>query len=168
MVRHSPYDRRVALAVFPGLVRGHHARGADDGRPKGEKSRPLGVYDVTQRRLIDADITRRAVSFIERQTNSGRPFFAYVALTQPHLPSEPNPAFKGRTGNGGWADMLAEMDANVGRMLDAVDRAGVGKTRSSSSPAITAPNSFVPGTAGPALGAGSTSPPWRVAFACPS
>jgi len=48
-----------------------------------------------------------------------------VALTQPHLPTEPNPAFKGRTGNGEWADMLAEMDANVGQMLDAVDKAGV-------------------------------------------
>jgi arylsulfatase len=34
-----------------------------EGR-KGAKSRPLGVYDVTQRRLIDAEITRRAVSFI--------------------------------------------------------------------------------------------------------
>jgi arylsulfatase A-like enzyme len=85
----------------------------------------LGVYDVIQRRLIDAEITRRAVSFISKQAKSGKPFFAYVALTQPHLPTEPNPAFKGRTGNGDWADMLAEMDANVGQLLDAVDEAGV-------------------------------------------
>jgi arylsulfatase len=95
-----------------------------EGR-KGGKSRPLGVYDMTQRRLIDAEITRRAVSFIGKQAQSARPFFVYVALTQPHLPTEPNPAFKGRTGNGDWADMLAEMDANVGQMLDAVDRAGI-------------------------------------------
>jgi len=95
-----------------------------EGR-KGDKSRPLGVYDVTQRRLIDAEITRRAVSFIGTQARSGKPFFTYVALTQPHLPTEPNPAFKGRTGNGDWADVLAEMDANVGQILDAVDRAGI-------------------------------------------
>jgi arylsulfatase A-like enzyme len=95
-----------------------------EGR-KGGKSRALGIYDLTQRRLIDAEITRRTVSFIERQAASGKPFFAYVALTQPHLPSEPNPAFKGRTRNGDWADMLAEMDANVGQVLDAVDKAGV-------------------------------------------
>jgi len=95
-----------------------------EGR-KGEKSRPLGVYDVTQRRLIDAEITRRTVSFIRDKARSGNPFFAYVALTQPHLPSEPNPAFKGRTGNGDWADMLTEMDHNVGRMLDALDVAGI-------------------------------------------
>jgi arylsulfatase len=92
---------------------------------KGEKSRALRVYDVEQRRLIDAEITRRTVAFMKRQATSGTPFFAYVALTQPHLPTEPNPAFRGKIGNGAWADMLAEMDANVGQMLDAVDEAGI-------------------------------------------
>jgi arylsulfatase len=92
---------------------------------KGEKSRELAIYDVEQRRLIDAEITRRSVAFIKRQAKAGKPFFAYVALTQPHLPTEPNPNFKGKTGNGDWADMLAEMDFNVGQMLAAIDEAGV-------------------------------------------
>jgi arylsulfatase len=95
-----------------------------EGR-KGEKSSQLGVYDVTQRRLIDAEITRRAISFIGTQARAGDRFFAYVSLTQPHLPTEPHPAFKGRTGNGDWADVLAEMDANVGQIIAMVDQAGV-------------------------------------------
>ena len=95
-----------------------------EGR-KGGKSRALQDYDVTQRRLIDAEITRRSVDFMERQAQAGKPFFMYVSLTQPHLPTLPNPAFAGRTGNGDWADMLAEMDSNVGQMLDAVDRLGL-------------------------------------------
>jgi arylsulfatase len=95
-----------------------------EGR-KGEKSVVLKDYDVEQRRLIDAEITKRSVGFMERQTKAGKPFFMYVCLTQPHLPTEPNPAFKGRTANGDWADMLAEMDFNVGQMLDAVDRLGI-------------------------------------------
>jgi arylsulfatase A-like enzyme len=95
-----------------------------EGR-KGEKSRELKVYDVEQRRLIDAEITRRAIAFMERQTQARKPFFAYVALTQAHLPTLPNPAFVGKTGNGDWADMLAEMDDNVGHMLDAVERLGI-------------------------------------------
>ena len=49
----------------------------------------------------------------------------YATLTQPHLPTLPNPAFAGKTGNGDWADMLAEMDHNVGQMLDALDRIGI-------------------------------------------
>lgn len=95
-----------------------------EGR-KGEKSRELGIYDLTQRRLIDAEITRRAVSFIGKQSRSGSPLFAYVALTQPHLPTEPNPSFEGKTGNGDWADVLTETDAHVGQILDAVDKAGI-------------------------------------------
>jgi arylsulfatase len=92
---------------------------------KGEKSRELNVYDVVERRLIDAEITKRSVAYIAQHAKGDKPFFAYVALTQPHLPTEPNPAFAGKTGNGEWADMLAEMDANVGQILDAVDKAGV-------------------------------------------
>jgi arylsulfatase len=95
-----------------------------EGR-KGGKSRALADYDVTQRRLIDAEITRRSISFMERQASAGKPFFMYVSLTQPHLPAEPNPAFAGRTGNGNWADMLAEMDSNVGSLLDTLDRLGI-------------------------------------------
>jgi arylsulfatase len=92
---------------------------------KGGKSVALRDYDIVQRRLIDEEITKRSVGFMERQAKTGKPFFVYAALTQPHLPTEPNPAFKGKTTNGDWADMLAEMDANVGQMLDAVDKAGV-------------------------------------------
>jgi arylsulfatase A-like enzyme len=95
-----------------------------EGR-KGEKSRELMDYDIVQRRLIDAEITKRSVAFIERQAKAGKPFFAYVALTQPHLPSLPNPAFAGKTGNGDWADMLTEMDANVAQILGAVEKAGI-------------------------------------------
>jgi arylsulfatase len=95
-----------------------------EGR-KGEKSREVKVYDVEQRRLIDAEITQRSITFMERQTQARKPFFTYATLTQPHLPTLPNPAFAGKTGNGDWADMLAEMDNNVGQMLDAVDRLGI-------------------------------------------
>ena len=95
-----------------------------EGR-KGEKSQSLEIYDRQQRRLIDAEITRRAASFVQSQAKSGKCFFAYVSLTQPHLPTEPHPEFQGKTKNGDWADMLAEMDSNVGALLDAIDQSGV-------------------------------------------
>jgi arylsulfatase len=92
---------------------------------KGEKSRELEVYDMDQRRLMDAELTRRSIAFMERQAKASKPFFAFASLTQPHYPTLPGPAFAGKTGNGEWADMLAEMDHNVGQMLDAVDRLGI-------------------------------------------
>jgi arylsulfatase len=60
-----------------------------------------------------------------RRPRRFKPFFAPTTLTQPHIPALPNPAFVGRTGNGDWADMRAEMDGHVGQMLDTVDRLGV-------------------------------------------
>jgi arylsulfatase len=63
---------------------------------KGEKSRDVRVYDIEQRRLIDAEITRRTVGFMERQTQGAKTLLRLRDLTQPHLPTLPNPAFAGR------------------------------------------------------------------------
>jgi arylsulfatase len=96
-----------------------------EGR-KGEPSRELAIYDLDQRRLIDAEITRRAADFMRRSAEAGRPFYAYVPYTLVHFPTLPNPAFAGRTGHGDFPDALAEMDANVGTLLDAVEDLGIG------------------------------------------
>ena len=98
-----------------------------EGR-KGGKSREVMVYDLAQRRLLDAEVTRRSIDFMQRQAAAGKPFFAFASLTQPHFPTLPHPAFAGKTGNGDWADMLAEMDHHVGAMLDALDRLGLRET----------------------------------------
>jgi len=95
-----------------------------EGR-KGEKSRALGVYDLDQRRLIDAEITRRTIDFMQRSAGTGKPFYAYVPFTQVHFPTLPNLAFAGKTGFGDFPDALAEMDAHVGEILDAVDSLGI-------------------------------------------
>jgi arylsulfatase len=91
-----------------------------EGR-KGEKSRALAVYDLEQRRLIDAEITRRTIAFIQRSVQAGKPFYAYVPFTLVHFPTLPHPQFAGKTGFGDFPDALAEMDAHVGEILDAID-----------------------------------------------
>src|SRR6476469_6081187 len=88
---------------------------------KGEKSRELVVYDLEQRRLIDAEIARRTIDFMKRSVQAGKPFYAYVPFTLVHLPTLPNPKFAGKTGYGDFPDALAEMDAHVGEILDAID-----------------------------------------------
>jgi arylsulfatase len=79
-----------------------------EGR-KGEKSRELAVYDLDQRRLIDAEVTRRTIDFMKRSVTSGKPFYAYVPFTLVHFPTPPNPQFAGKTGFGDFPDALAEM-----------------------------------------------------------
>ncbi|MGH7799517.1 MAG: arylsulfatase [Thermodesulfobacteriota bacterium] len=90
-----------------------------EGR-KGEKTRKLKVYDADARREMDGDVTDRTIEFIQSNAKAGKPFFAYVPLSQPHMPTESSKKFDGKTGNGPFADMLAEMDSNVGRILDTV------------------------------------------------
>jgi arylsulfatase A-like enzyme len=91
-----------------------------EGR-RGEKSRELAVYDLDQRRSIDAEITRRTIDFMKRSVRSGKPFYAYVPFTLVHFPTLPNPKFAGKTGFGDFPDALAEMDAHVGEILDAIE-----------------------------------------------
>lgn len=92
---------------------------------RGEEPKAVKPYDLNARRHIDAELTRRAIEFIERQTKADRPFFAFVPLTQVHLPTIPHPDFAGKTGNGDFADSVVEMDHRVGQILDAVDRLGI-------------------------------------------
>ena len=62
---------------------------------------------------------------MKRSAAAKKPFYAYVPYTLVHYPTLPSAEFKGSTGNGDWADFLAQMDHNVGRLLDTVDRLGL-------------------------------------------
>jgi arylsulfatase A-like enzyme len=90
-----------------------------EGR-QGEKSRPVEVFNFKARRHIDAEITKRTIDFLQRSQKAGKPFYAYVPLTQVHYPTLPHPDFQGKTGNGDFADAVTEMDHRVGQLLDAV------------------------------------------------
>ena len=68
--------------------------------------------------------TRKAAEFITRQKGSKRPFFLYLALSSPHLPVVPNREFEGRSKAGRYGDFVAEMDAAVGRVMEAIGQSG--------------------------------------------
>jgi len=63
---------------------------------KGEKAQQVAVLDVEQRRLMEAEITRRAIDFMQRQAKAGKPFYAYVSFSLLHFPTLPNPEFADR------------------------------------------------------------------------
>ena len=69
-----------------------------------------------------------AEAFIERnaaRARNGDPFFLYVALTAPHTPTSPSPAFEGKSDLGLYGDFVQETDATLGRVLRALDRHGL-------------------------------------------
>jgi arylsulfatase A-like enzyme len=92
---------------------------------KGEKAKQVGELNLETRRTMEAEITNRVVDFIKRSASSGQPFYAYVSSSMVHMPTSPNSEFVGKTGNGDWADCLAELDYRTGQILDAVQEAGI-------------------------------------------
>ena len=92
---------------------------------KGEEPKKLDVYDRKKRATIDREITDKAIDFIKRKAKGEQPFFAYVPYTQTHEPVDPHPDFYGTTGNGSFADVLAQTDAYVGEIQDTIEELGL-------------------------------------------
>jgi arylsulfatase A-like enzyme len=92
---------------------------------KGQKPKEGEVYGRAKRRTIDREITDHALDFIKRKAKAKQPFFAYLPYTQTHEPVDPHPDYEGKTGNGSFADVLAQTDAYVGELLDTIDKLGL-------------------------------------------
>jgi arylsulfatase A-like enzyme len=92
-----------------------------------------GETDVTEgeqltvdvRRDCDREFLRRAGAFIRGAVTQGTPFYIYFNHSMMHMPVIPRQEFKGRSGQGDWADSLLELDADFGTLLDLLDELGV-------------------------------------------
>jgi arylsulfatase len=87
-----------------------------------EKVRP---YNLDYRPLIDRDLTDRAIKFMQRQAEAGKPFFVYLPYTATHFPTMPHPDFAGKSGKGPWGDLLMQIDSYTGELLDTIDELGI-------------------------------------------
>jgi len=85
----------------------------------GPRAKDLVMEDVFDR-LVD-----QASSFIVRGANDDRPFFLYFPLPAPHKPVLPHARFRGKTKLGPYGDFVLQVDDGVGRVLKAIDDAGV-------------------------------------------
>lgn len=94
---------------------------------KGSKPKKVKVYDSAVRPEIDREATDHAIDFIKRNAKSGKPFFAFLPYTQTHMPVVPSKKFKGKSGNGDWGDVLMQIDAYTGELLDTLKKHGIAK-----------------------------------------
>ena len=67
-------------------------------------------------RFLTEQFTRKAIEFI--QTYKDDPFFLYLPYSAPHFPVEAHPAWKGKSNYGVYGDVVEEMDARIGEILD--------------------------------------------------
>jgi arylsulfatase len=91
----------------------------------GEPTRDIGPFDMDTKRTIDRDAARHGIEFMERSLQAKKPFFFYYPQTQIHFPTLAHPDIAGTTGGGDIADAMADVDYNVGLVLDAIDRLGI-------------------------------------------
>ncbi len=92
---------------------------------KGETPKKMRPYRLDYRPFIDADLTDKAIDFMKRKSRSKKPFFCFLPYTATHYPTRPHPDFAGKSGNGPWADLLLQIDAYTGRLLDTIDELGI-------------------------------------------
>jgi arylsulfatase len=95
-----------------------------DGK-KGSDPTKVKVYDSAVRPEIDRECTDRAKEFIKRQTEAGKSFFVFLPYTQTHMPVVPSKEFAGKSGNGDWGDVLMQIDAYTGELLDTLGELGI-------------------------------------------
>ena len=74
-------------------------------------------------RTLTKRYTEQAVQFIA--ANKTGPFFLYVAHSLPHIPLARSDEFVGHSAGGMYGDVIEEIDWSVGRILDALQAAGV-------------------------------------------
>ncbi|HEX3654879.1 MAG TPA: sulfatase [Pirellulales bacterium] len=123
---HHGFDEYLGLP-YSNDMWPHHP----EARPKTFPPLPLIKGD----RVVDPDVTaedqptltarytERATSFIDRHHQE--PFFFYLAYTMPHVPLFPGEAFRGKSQQGTFGDVVQEIDWSVGQVLEALDRHGL-------------------------------------------
>lgn len=83
--------------------------------------------DVVERPVDHRTLTKRyteeAVRFIDQHRSA--PFFLYLAHSLPHIPLARSPEFEGHSTAGMYGDVVEEIDASTGRILDALKTTGL-------------------------------------------
>jgi len=83
------------------------------------------IHNLEDQALLTGRLTDAAISFIKR--NRKKPFFAYIPHPMPHVPINASPAFRGKSKQGLYGDVIQEVDHHVGRILKTLKEEGLEK-----------------------------------------
>lgn len=110
---------------------------SDDMTPReGKPWPPLPL--MKNEKVIDSGVdrdgltklyTEAAIEFLEKQAQSGKPFFLYIPQAMPGSTREPfaSEAFQGKSKNGKYGDSVEELDWSMGEILKAMKRLDLDK-----------------------------------------
>jgi arylsulfatase len=126
---------------------------------RGKKIEEGNILDLESGNLMDRTLADKSIDFIQRKTREKKPFFLYVPVAAVHLPVYVDPDFDGKSGAGFIGDAMMAIDFHVGRILDALDAAGIADNTIVIFTSDNGPESQDPyrGTAGPWSGSYNTA-----------
>jgi len=117
------HDMRMTVPRDKGLKTGAYY----DPRPEYWDVPLMRNGQVIERPVNHTTLTKRyteeAIQFINRNRN--QPFLLYLAHSLPHIPLARSPEFEGHSSGGIYGDVVEELDASTGRVLDALKAAGL-------------------------------------------
>ncbi len=92
---------------------------------------------------VEPRLIAKATAYLaERAAERDRkPFFLYLALAAPHTPLLPTPEFEGKTHTTLYGDFVTQVDADVGKVLAALEKSGLAQN---TIVIFTADNGFAP------------------------
>jgi arylsulfatase len=95
------------------------------GRVGKQRIEEKGSLTIKHMETIDDEITAASISFMEKATKAGKPFFVWHNSTRMHMNTHLRKEFDGKTGLGIFADGMMEHDGHVGQILDKLKELGI-------------------------------------------
>jgi arylsulfatase len=86
----------------------------------GQPARRVGTISYDSLATFDIRQTDNAVAYIQQHAGDAKPFFMDVNYIKMHNPTNAAPDFRGRSHLGDYSDSLMELDADIGRVMDAI------------------------------------------------
>jgi arylsulfatase len=82
---------------------------------------------LTKKRMetIDEEVTEKALAFMQKAKQDDKPFFIWYNTTRMHINTRLKSSSVGKTGQGIYADGMAEHDGMIGQVLDKLKELGL-------------------------------------------
>jgi arylsulfatase len=86
----------------------------------GQPAKDLGKITYERFATFDEEQADNAVNYIKQHAKGDKPFFMDVNFLKMHNPTNAAPDFAGRSHLGDYSDSLMELDADIGKIMDAI------------------------------------------------
>jgi arylsulfatase len=86
----------------------------------GQPAKDLGKITYERFATFDEEQADNAINYIKQHAKGDKPFFMDVNFLKMHNPTNAAPDFAGRSHLGDYSDSLMELDADIGKIMDAI------------------------------------------------